>query len=121
MKVEVMSKLFEGKNIRTVWDKDKEEFYFSVVDIVFALTDSPRPRKYWSDLKNKLAEEDSQLSEKIGQLKMKASDGKSELYEKIVRLKMTAQVAKQGGGAKKVAKIDLENKLGEKLLGKKYV
>lgn len=69
-------KIFEEKQVRTLWDKDKEEWYFSVVDVVSVLTDSDRPRKYWNDLKKKLQQEGSELSEKIGQLKMPASDGK---------------------------------------------
>ena len=76
-KLETILNLFEGKEIRSVWDAEKEEYYFSIVDIISALTDSPRPRKYWNDLKIKLKDEGSQLSEKIGQLKMKSSkDGK---------------------------------------------
>ncbi len=69
-------KLFENQNIRTHWDEEKEKWYFSVVDVVAALTGTERPRKYWSDLKSKLKQEGSELSEKIGQLKMQASDGK---------------------------------------------
>ena len=68
--------IFEEKQVRTLWDKEKEEWYFSVVDVVAVLTDSDRPRKYWNDLKKKLQQEGSELSEKIGQLKMPASDGK---------------------------------------------
>ncbi len=75
-KLETISNLFEGKEIRSAWDSEKEEYYFSVVDIVGALTNSERARKYWNDLKIKLNQEGSQLSEKIGQLKLKAKDGK---------------------------------------------
>lgn len=75
-KLETISKLFEGKEIRSIWDAEKEEYYFSVVDIVGALTNSERARKYWNDLKIKLKQEGSQLSEKIGQLKLKSKDGK---------------------------------------------
>ena len=73
--------LFEDKKIRTAWDAEKEEWYFSIVDVVGVLTDSDRPRKYWSDLKKKLTDEGSQLSEKIGQLKMKAEDGKNRITD----------------------------------------
>jgi len=69
-------KLFENKKVRTLWDKDTEEWYFSVVDVVGVLTDSERPRQYWNDLKKKLIAEGSELSEKIVQLKMPSSDGK---------------------------------------------
>ena len=75
-KLETISNLFEGKEIRSIWDAEKEEYYFSVVDIVGALTNSERARKYWNDLKIKLKQEGSQLSEKIGQLKLKSKDGK---------------------------------------------
>ena len=69
--------LFEGKRIRSIWDKDKEDYYFSVVDIINALAEPKEPRKYWNDLKRKLQNEGSELSEKIGQLKMKSlKDGK---------------------------------------------
>ena len=68
--------VFEDSAIRTVWDSEKEKWYISIVDVIFVLTESKRPRKYWSDLKSKLKKEGSELSEKIGQLKMKASDGK---------------------------------------------
>ncbi len=68
--------LFNEKQIRTAWDDKEEKWYFSVVDVIAALTDSVQPRKYWSDLKRKLKDEGSETSEKIGQLKMLASDGK---------------------------------------------
>ena len=66
--------VFEGKSIRKIWHKS--EWWFSVVDIIEALTGSERPRKYWSDLKQKLLEEGHELSDKIGQLKLLSSDGK---------------------------------------------
>ena len=68
--------LFHKKQVRRHWDEDKEVWYFSVVDVIEILTDSPRPRKYWNALKTKLEEEGSELSHKLGQLKMKANDGK---------------------------------------------
>ena len=69
-------KLFEQKQIRTHWDAENEEWYFSVVDIVEALTESPNPRKYWSVLKTRLKKEGSELTTNCSQLKMQASDGK---------------------------------------------
>jgi len=69
-------KLFEEKQVRTVWDAEKEKWYISIVDVIEILTGTDRPRKYWSDLKAKLKKEGSELSEKIGQLKMQSSDGK---------------------------------------------
>lgn len=68
--------LFGEKQIRTAWNDVEEKWYFSVIDIIAALVETDRPRKYWSDLKRKLLAEGSELSEKIGQLKMKSADGK---------------------------------------------
>lgn len=75
-KLETISNIFEGMEIRSIWDSDKEEYFFSVVDVIVALTKSDRPRKYWNDLKKKLENEGSELSERIGQLKLKSKDGK---------------------------------------------
>ncbi len=71
-------KLFEGNQIRSVWDNEQDEWYFSVVDVVAVLTESANPRRYWSDLKRKLQVEEgaNELYEKIVQLKFKSSDGK---------------------------------------------
>jgi len=68
--------LFKGKQIRRHWDDEKELWYFSIIDVVEILTDSTIPKRYWSDLKNKLNDEGSELYEKIVQLKFTASDGK---------------------------------------------
>ncbi len=68
--------IFEGNNIRRIWDDEKEVWYFSVVDVITVLTGSSIPRRYWSDLKIKLINEGSQLYEKIVQLKFQSSDGK---------------------------------------------
>ena len=71
-------KLFEGNQIRSIWDNEREEWYFSIVDIIGVLTESENPRRYWSDLKRKMKDEEGavQLYENIVQLKMKATDGK---------------------------------------------
>lgn len=69
-------KLFEQQQIRTHWDAESEEWYFSVIDIVAALTGSSNPRKYWSVLKIRLKKEGSELATNCSQLKMQASDGK---------------------------------------------
>lgn len=71
-------KFFENSQIRSIWDKEKEEWFFSVVDIVQALTGSSNPRRYWSDLKRKIRDDEGgiELYEKIVQLKLKAPDGK---------------------------------------------
>ena len=74
-------KVFENKNVRTVWNEEEEDWYFSVVDVIEVLTETERPRKYWSDLKKKLNDEGSQLSDFIGQLKLPSSDGKKYLTD----------------------------------------
>ena len=69
--------LFEDEKIRTAWDAEKEEWYFSIIDVISVLTGTANPRRYWSDLKRKLkAEGANELYEKIVQLKMLSSDGK---------------------------------------------
>ena len=73
--------LFEEQKVRIVWDTDLEKYFFSIIDVIRVLTDSDRPRKYWSDLKKKLLQEGSQLSDKIGQLKMQAEDGKRRMTD----------------------------------------
>lgn len=71
-------KLFEGNRIRSSWDNEKEEWYFSIIDILAVLTGSNNPRRYWSDLKRKMKDEEGadQLYENIVQLKLKSPDGK---------------------------------------------
>jgi len=69
-------KLFEEKKVRTHWNEDLQKWYFSIIDVIEILTDSPRPRKYWNALKTKLKTEGSELSQFLGQLKMQAEDGK---------------------------------------------
>ncbi len=76
MTKETAIKLFEEKQVRSLWDEDQEKWYISIVDVIEILTGTDRPRKYWSDLKTKLKKEGSELSEKIGQLKMQSADGK---------------------------------------------
>ena len=69
--------LFEDQKIRTAWDAEKEEWYFSIIDVISVLTGTANPRRYWSDIKRKLkAEGANELYEKIVQLKMLSSDGK---------------------------------------------
>ena len=69
-------RLFEEQKVRTIWNAEEEEWYFSVVDVVAVLTESPNPRKYWSVLKTRLKSEGSQLTTNCSQLKMPAADGK---------------------------------------------
>ena len=74
--------LFEDKRIRTAWDEEKEEWYFSIVDVCEVLSGTDNPRRYWSDLKRKLKAEGAvELYEKIVQLKMTAPDGKKRLTD----------------------------------------
>ncbi len=81
MKKNKSIKLFESKKIRTHWNIENEKWYFSIVDVISVLAENSRARKYWSDLKKKLKEEGSELSEKIGQLKMLANDGKMRMTD----------------------------------------
>jgi hypothetical protein len=69
-------KLFEEKQVRTLWDAEQEKWYISIVDVIAILTNSPNPRKYWSVLKTRLKTEGSQLTTNCSQLKMQSSDGK---------------------------------------------
>ena len=74
--------IFEGKKIRSVWDNEKEEWYFSVVDVVGALTDSVNTRDYWYKMKKRMTDEEkSELSTICRQLKLKAPDGKMRLTD----------------------------------------
>ena len=75
-KLNVVNNLFEGKQIRSIWDTEKEDYYFSVVDVVRALTDSANPRHYWVVLKSRLREEESELVTNCDQLKLRSQDGK---------------------------------------------
>ena len=74
-------KLFEEKKVRTVWDDEAEEWYFSVVDVIEVLTESENPRKYWSVLKTRLKKEGNQTATNCSQLKMDASDGRKRLTD----------------------------------------
>ena len=84
-KLETISNLFEGSEIRSIWDSEKEDYYFSVVDIISALTESNNPRNYWNTLKRRMTEEEkSELYAKCVQLKMKSQkDGKSYLTDTL--------------------------------------
>ena len=76
MSKETSIKLFEQKQVRSVWDDEQEKWYFSIVDVVGVLTDSPNPNNYWKVLKHRLIKEGSQLVTNCNQLKMQSSDGK---------------------------------------------
>ena len=76
MEKETAIKLFEQKQIRSIWNEDKEKWYFSIVDVVGILTDSLNPNNYWKVLKHRLSKEGSELVTNCNQLKMLSSDGK---------------------------------------------
>ena len=81
MKKENAIRLFQDQKVRVHWNEEQEKWYFSIVDVIAVLAENSRPRKYWSDLKKKLKDEGSELSEKIGQLKMLANDGKMRMTD----------------------------------------
>ena len=74
-------KLFEEQQVRSIWDEEQQKWYFSIIDVIAVLTNSPRSRKYWNALKTKLQQEGSELSQKLGQLKMLAEDGKMRMTD----------------------------------------
>ena len=84
-------KLFEGKQVRYVWDDEKEKYFFSVVDVIQVLTDSVDGRKYWNKLKQRLKAEGNESVTNCHQLKLQAADGKKYLTdvadtEQVLRL-----------------------------------
>ncbi len=97
-------KLFQNQEIRSVWDTAQEQWLFSVIDIIQALTGNARPRKYWQYLKTKLVHEGSELSDKIGQLKMRAGqvagNARREIEAKTGKKVVTELNAKQLGKMK---------------------
>ena len=74
-------KLFEAQQVRSIWNEEEQKWYFSIIDVIAVLTNSPRSRKYWNALKTKLQQEGSELSQKLGQLKMQAEDGKMRITD----------------------------------------
>ena len=83
-KLETISNLFEGNEIRSIWDGEKEDYYFSVVDVISVLTNSNNPRNYWNMLKARMTEEEqSELSTKCVQLRLQAKDGKLRLTDTL--------------------------------------
>ena len=83
-KLKTISNLFESNTIRSAWSSEKGDYYFSVIDVISALTGSNMPKRYWTDLKRKLINEGSELYENIVQLKMKSQkDGKNYLTDTL--------------------------------------
>lgn len=74
-------KIFEQKKVRSQWDEQQEKWWFSIVDVIEVLTESPNPRKYWSVLKTRLKKEGSELATNCSQLKMRSSDNKMYLTD----------------------------------------
>ena len=103
-KLETISNLFEGKEIRSVWNSEKEDYFFSVVDVIGALTDSPDPSHYWRTLKYRMIKEGNETVTNCDTFKFKSKDGK---------------MRKAGGEVAKTARDDLEKKLGETVISKK--
>ncbi len=85
MMEKISIRFFEDKEIRAVWDDGKSKWWFSVVDIIGALTDSKNPRKYWSVLKTRLKKSNFELTTKCRQLKLKANDGKNYLTDCLLQ------------------------------------
>ncbi len=79
----LINKIFNNETIRTIWNKEEEKYYISVVDIVGVISGSDRPRKYWNDIKNKLKEEGNETVTNCDQLKLKAADGKYRLTDVV--------------------------------------
>lgn len=73
--------VFEHYKVRTIWDEETQKWYFSIIDVCGALTDSPNPRKYWSVLKSRLKKEGSETATNCNQLKLRAEDGKMRLTD----------------------------------------
>ena len=69
-------RFYNDREVRAIWDEEKSKWWFSAVDIVAAITDSPNPRKYWSVLKTRLKKDNNELTTKCSQLKLTAADGK---------------------------------------------
>lgn len=121
-------KIFENKEVRSIWDNGKEEWYFSVVDVVGILTESVDGRKYWNKLKQRLKEEESEVVTNCHQLKMKAQDGKMRVAEATTELtnkenpqglEENKKVARDGGNIAGEARKNIEKRLGEKVISPK--
>ena len=82
-KMHLVNKIFNNETIRTVWDKEQEKYFISVVDIVSVLTNSNNPRHYWNVLKGRLKEEGNETVTICDQLKLKAQDGKYRLTDVV--------------------------------------
>ncbi|MBO4796927.1 MAG: cell filamentation protein Fic, partial [Verrucomicrobia bacterium] len=75
-RTKISIRFYNDREVRAVWDEEKNKWWFSAVDIIAAITESPNPRKYWSVLKTRLKKADVELTTKCSQLKLMAADGK---------------------------------------------
>ena len=133
MTKETAIKLFQDQRVRVHWYSYKEKWYFSIIDVIEVLTESPRPRKYWNALKTKLNNEGSEMSHNLGQLKMKAIDGKMRMTDiadtkQLLRLiqyipspkaetfSESKKIAKQGGTIAGNTRKEIEEKTGKKVI-----
>ena len=82
-KMHLINKIFNNETIRTIWDKENEKYFISVVDIVRVLTNSKNPRHYWNVLKSRLKDEGNETVTNCDQLKLKAQDGKYRLTDVV--------------------------------------
>lgn len=109
-------KIFNDKKIRTQWDSEKEDWFFSAVDVCGILSESTDARKYWNKLKQRLKEEGSELVTNCHRLKMIAEDGK--MRETAKTFNQSVKVAKRGGNVAKNARMQIETETGKKLYQK---
>ena len=138
-KMHLVNKLFNNETIRTVWDKEKEKYFISVVDIVSVISESKDGRKYWNKLKQRLKQEGNETVTNCHQLKLKATDGKyrmtdvevalADLGELATReiakkkkpkgLNENIDIAKRGGRIAGNARKSLEDEIGESVVTSK--
>ena len=108
-------KIFNRQRVRTHWDEEAEEWYFSIVDVVAILTDSADARKYWSKLKQRLKAEGNETVTNCHQLKMLAIDGKMRLTD-VADTEQNQEIAKQGGEIAGTARRQIERKTGKSVV-----
>ena len=124
-KMHLINKIFNNETIRTVWDKDEEKYYISIVDIVGVLAESKHSAVYWRVLKKRLKEEGKEnLRDNMDNIELILTDLSEEAAKRLAAkqktngLKENIKVAKMGGHAAKVARDDIEKNLGESVVTK---
>ena len=121
-KLTTITNLFEGKEIRSIWDKEKEEYYFSVVDVINALAEPKDARRYWSSLKSRLKKEGSEVTTNCSQLKMLASDGKMRFRDAMKTndiFRLVESISSKKAEPFKVWLGNLEKELGRTVISNK--